>query len=79
MNKNVKTLANLPVGESARVFFLDSNSQIKRRLLDLGLTEGAVIKAVQSSPSGEFVAYLIRGAVIAIRSEDACFVILQND
>ena len=43
----------------------------RRRMLDLGLVSGTEIEAVQKSPAGDPVAYLIRGAVIALRNEDA--------
>ena len=42
-----------------------------RRLRDLGLIEGTKVKCVLKSPLGDPAAYKIRGAVIAIRREDA--------
>lgn len=42
-----------------------------RRAGDLGLMEGTKITCVHQSPSGDPRAYLIRGAVIALRNEDA--------
>ena len=41
------------------------------RLRDLGLIEGTKVKCVLKSPLGDPAAYKIRGAVIAIRREDA--------
>lgn len=78
MPENIFPLHVLPVGRKARVIGLRSDSGLKRRLLDLGLTQGAVVEAVQKSPAGDPVAYLIRGAVIALRSEDASSVILSQ-
>lgn len=78
MSENTFPLSVLPVGGKARVFDLRSDSGLKRRLLDLGLTQGTVVEAVQKSPAGDPVAYLIRGAVIALRSEDASSVILSR-
>jgi ferrous iron transport protein A len=46
-------------------------------LLDLGLTRDTVVEAVQKSPAGDPIAYLVRGAVIALRSEDASDVLLS--
>lgn len=78
MSENTFPLSVLPVGGKARVFDLRSDSGLKRRLLDLGLTQGTVVEAVQKSPAGDPVAYLIRGAVIALRSEDASSVIISR-
>ncbi len=63
------SLSKLPFGKSAIVKKIKNDDFTKRRLLDLGLIEGTEIKSVQISPFGEPVAYLIRGAVIAIRKE----------
>lgn len=43
--------------------------------MDIGLIENTVIECVGKSPLGDPAAYLIRGAVIAIREKD-CFDIL---
>ena len=47
---------------------------ITTRLMDLGLTRGARVRCLFAAPSGEPRAYLIRGAVIALRREDAALV-----
>lgn len=66
-----KNLTCLREGERARVFSLLNTGGIKRRLQDLGLVEGTDVRCVQKSPYGDPVAYFIRGAVIALRIEDA--------
>ncbi|HCR44455.1 MAG TPA: ferrous iron transport protein A [Ruminococcaceae bacterium] len=63
------TLDKLPLGEAARVKSLMSRGQERRRMLDLGIVGGTKIKPLYKSPSGNPVAYLIRGAVIALRSD----------
>ena len=64
------SLNTLDIGEKATVRELKNSGTIRRRLLDIGLTENASIECVGKSPSGDPCAYLIRGAVIAIRCED---------
>lgn len=66
-----RNLACLREGECARVILLQNCGSIKRRLQDLGLVEGTQVRCVQKSPYGDPVAYEIRGAVIALRAEDA--------
>lgn len=58
-------------GERARVQTLETAGSMRRRLLDIGLVEGTEIECVGRSPGGDPAAYLIRGAVIAIRDTDA--------
>ncbi len=64
-------LDGVPVGESALVRRLESPPGIRRRLLDMGLTAGAPLTCLFESPSGDPRAYLVRGAVIALRAEVA--------
>ena len=65
------SLNHLPIGQNVRVLSLVSNVKDRRRMLDLGLVQGTIIEALQKSPSGDPVAYIIRGAVIALRQADA--------
>lgn len=69
MNCNQITLDRLPVGSKAKVTMLTSDGNTRRRMLDLGVINGTEIKPLYRSPSGNPVAYLIRGAVIALRSD----------
>ena len=61
----------LPIGKKAIVKVLTSDGIIRRRMLDLGLISDTEVEALQKSPSGDPTAYHIRGAVIALRSEEA--------
>lgn len=49
-----------------------------RRLKDLGLVKGTKVKCVLKSPLGNPKAYKIRGAVVAIRDEDASAVSVET-
>ena len=65
------TLNNLPLGTSAKIMHMDCNPNIERRFLDLGFIKNTNITPILKSPSGDPVAFEIRGTVIAIREEDA--------
>ncbi len=69
MNIDQIPLNRLPVGKKARVSQLISDGASRRRLLDLGIIDGTEIEPLYKSPSGNPVAYLIRGAVIALRTD----------
>ena len=58
---NPSSLNSLREGQSARV----------SRLLDTGLIPGTRVTCTAVSPAGDPAAYLIRGAVIALRGRDA--------
>ena len=63
-------LNELRPGERATVKDMQVPGNLRRRLLDIGLTYGTNIRCVGKSPMGDPAAYLVRGAVIALRSED---------
>ena len=63
-------LNDIALGERARVLSQRTSGGIRRRLLDMGLVEGTEVECVGKSPCGDPRAYLIRGAVIALRAED---------
>ncbi|KXL53225.1 FeoA domain protein [Anaerotignum neopropionicum] len=67
---NMNSLNDINPGEQAVVNALLSSGSMRRRLLDIGLIENTVIECLGRSPAGDPTAFLIRGAVIAIRSED---------
>ncbi|MCI8996307.1 MAG: ferrous iron transport protein B [Lachnospiraceae bacterium] len=66
------TLYDLNPGDSALVQKLIHTGSMRRRLLDLGLTQGTQVTCVGHGPGGDPRAYLIRGAVIALRARDSC-------
>lgn len=70
-------LSELPLGEKCKVIKINADCLIRRRMLDLGLINDTVVEALQKSPSGDPVAYLIRGAVIALRSDVASGIIVE--
>ena len=72
------TLNTINPGEHAVVHSLNTSGSMRRRLLDIGLIENTDIECVGRSPSGDPSAYLIRGAVIAIRSEDCKNIIIKS-
>lgn len=45
--------------------------EMNRRLRDLGLIEGTLVRCLYRSPWGSPTAYLIRGAAVALRGIDA--------
>lgn len=72
------TLNDIEVGEQAVVEELKTSGAMRRRLLDIGLSGGAVVECVGRSPMGDPSAYLIHGAVIAIRARDCRGVIVRG-
>lgn len=74
----MKNLNDIRPGECAVVKRVTGGGDIHRRLIELGLTPGARVECVGKSPGGDPKAFIIRGAVIAIRAADCkCVAINQ--
>ncbi len=71
------SLNDIRPGERAIVSALRSVGSMRRRLLDIGLVENTCVECVGRSPCGDPSAYLIRGAVIAIRAEDSSGIMVR--
>ncbi len=71
------TLNKVHEGEIVEVSRLLSNGSMRRRLQDIGLVKGTKVTCLQRSPFGDPTAYLIRGAVIAIRAEDSSNILVK--
>ena len=69
--RDICRLSELGKGEIAFVSDICPNGGMRRRLQDLGLIKGTKVTCVQKSPLGDPTAFLIRGAVIALRHEDS--------
>jgi DtxR family Mn-dependent transcriptional regulator len=79
LGKPLATLAGLPLGEQAEVVALSEGCTGlgRRRLLDLGFTAGARVKAVLANLEDAAHAYEIRGTMIALRREQAKQVLIR--
>ena len=72
--EQVRTLGALAIGEGGVVRGLGLDGAMRRRLLELGLVPGTRAECVLRAPAGSPAAYLVRGAVIALRQCDAACV-----
>ena len=64
------TLDQLPPERCGIVERVETEGDMRRRFLDLGLIENTLVECIGRSPQGDPSAYLIRGAVIAIRAKN---------
>ena len=67
------TLAALKPGQRATVTGIAAGCRglARRRLLDLGVVPGSIVEATMRSPGGDPTAYRVRGALIALRHDQA--------
>lgn len=73
----MKTLNTIELNQTVLIKSLNCTGPLQRRFLDLGIIPGTEITPIFSSVFNEPVAYMVRGSVIAIRSEDAKNIFVQ--
>lgn len=76
--EHIKTLDELADGAAARISGVRVSRSIKRRMQDIGFLDGVVIRCLFHSPAGEPAAFMINGAVIALRREEMCRIEIQS-
>ncbi len=65
------SLDELKIGQSCRILKFDSQSSDSQRLLEMGLTAGAVIKVLKRAPLGDPIEILVRGYHLSLRKSEA--------
>ena len=61
------TVKNLKISESAAVKKVLGSGAVRRRLLDMGITPGAVITMIKTAPLGDPIEIKVRNYQLSIR------------
>ncbi len=64
-------LSNLTVGQTGIVRMIDATGEIKRRLMDMGITRGTSIYVRKLAPLGDPMELHLRGYALSLRKMDA--------
>ena len=65
------SLVNIPIGKSAIIKKINAQKEILNRFADLGIVVGFEITPILRSYDNNLTAFMINGAVIALRNETA--------
>ena len=64
-------LSKLEINSTGIIKEINCSSNIKRRLLDLGLIPNTPITPIMKSVAGDPIAYEVRNIILAIRKQDS--------
>ena len=67
----MKTLRDVKIGETVKVVKLHGEGPIKRRIMDMGITKGAVVMVRKVAPLGDPIELNVRGYELSIRKTEA--------
>ena len=67
----MKTLKDVPAGQSAKIVKLHGEGAVKRRIMDMGLTRGTEVTVRKLAPLGDPLELTVRGYELSLRKADA--------
>ncbi len=67
----MRTLKEIPCGESVKVVKLTGEGAVKRRIMDMGITKGVEVYVRKVAPLGDPVEVTVRGYELSVRKADA--------
>ena len=65
------TLGDLKPGQEGTVVSIGEKGPIRRRIMDMGVTPGTLVKVIKVAPLGDPVEITVRGYELSIRKSDA--------
>ena len=74
---NETTLNNIKCGHRAEVIRTNLTGVLKRRLIDMGITPGIIIKVIKTAPLGDPIEIRLRGYELSIRRSEAKKIIVK--
>ena len=73
----MKTLKEVPIGETAKVVKLHGEGAVKRRIMDMGITKGVEVHIRKVAPLGDPIEVTVRGYELSLRKADAEMIEIQ--
>lgn len=67
----MRTLKDVPCGETVKVAKLAGAGPVKRRIMDMGITKGVDVYVRKVAPLGDPIEITVRGYELSVRKADA--------
>lgn len=67
----MRTLKDVPCGETVKVVKLVGTGPVKRRIMDMGITKGVDVYVHKVAPLGDPIEVTVRGYELSVRKADA--------
>lgn len=74
----MKTVDDLKIGEQGTVADIGCSGALRRRIIDMGITPGAVVIKRKTAPFGDPIEINVRGYELSIRRSEAKEIILEE-
>ena len=70
----MRSLKDVPVGETVKVVKIDGDGAVRRRIMDMGITKGTELYVRKVAPLGDPVELTVRGYELSVRKNDAVII-----
>ncbi len=77
-NMRVRTLKELKPGESGIIESIYGRSAIKRRIRDMGVTNGSLIEVIRVAPMGDPIEVKVKDYHLSLRKEEAADIVVHT-
>ena len=67
----MRTLRDIPCGQTVQVVKLTGEGAVKRRIMDMGITKGTEVFVRKVAPLGDPIEVNVRGYELSLRKADA--------
>lgn len=74
---SAKTLRDVPIGDTVHVKRLVGSGALKRHIMDMGITKGAVVTVRKVAPLGDPLEVTVRGYELSLRKSEAECVLVE--
>jgi ferrous iron transport protein A len=71
------TLNDMKIGDSCVVTKLNDTGEIRRRIMDMGITKGTRVSVRKVAPLGDPIELSVRGYSLSLRRSDAANIEVQ--
>lgn len=70
----MRTLREIPCGDTVTVKKLSGEGPVRRRIMDMGITKGVRVYVRKVAPLGDPVEVTVRGYELSLRKADAAMI-----
>jgi ferrous iron transport protein A len=71
------TLKDLKPGQEGVVTSIGEKGPVRKRIMDMGVTPGAMVKVIKVAPLGDPIEINIRGYELSLRKSEASQIIVE--
>lgn len=77
-DKDLVSLDSIPLKKSGVVVKLNGSEELRRRLMDMGLTRNTIVTVQQIAPLGDPVELTLRGYKLSLRKSEAANIMVKE-